>query len=300
MALAAAEAGWRVLRTRHYGPATNPDVVLHDAALGWRYRPGAQVRHRTPAFDVDIRIDERGRRTGRSPTAPHPSLVFIGDSMTFGWGVEGHETFPSLVQAALGGTAWNLGVAGFGTDQELLVWRRDGASLHPDAVVVTYTANDVEDVLRASRYGRAKPRFEAHGDDLRLAPPGASVLERSSSFYRSLRYFLAQRFTPPMTAAETAQGRALVARLLDAMAHETHAMGVPLVVVSADAPWLHDGLRERPGVIAIDVGPALAAAAVRDGPVLFASDPHWNAHGHRIVAAAVAAALTPVVTSPPR
>lgn len=289
IALVAGEVAWRVVRTRTYGPATNPDFVLFDARHGWRYRPGARVRHATPDFDVDIRIDEAGRRVGLPPTSPRPAIVFVGDSMTFGWGVRGEEAFPSLVGAALGGTAWNLGVAGFGSDQELLRLRADGLPLRPDAVVVAYTANDVEDVLASRRYGRTKPRFDVVDDALVLRPPAAGFVERHSSFYRSLVYFAGMRLAVPLDDEATGRGRDLVRRLLATMAAETHAAGSRFLLVVEDAPWLAD----LPG--AIDVGPALAASAE---PVVFASDPHWNAAGHRAVAGAVTAALRPPRASP--
>lgn len=282
LALVTAELAWRYVRARTYGPATNPDVVVYDAQRGWRYRPGARFRHTTPDFDVEVRIDDAGRREGLPARAPRPAIVFVGDSMTFGWGVRGEEAFPSLVQAALGGTAWNLGVAGFGTDQELLALRAEGLALRPDVVVATVSSNDVEDVLAGRLYGRTKPRFDVVGDRLVLVPPAAGPLERWSSFYRSLVYFVGRRTATPLDAPATAAGRDLVRRLLAAMAADTRAAGARFVLVVADQPWLGD----VPGVV--DVGPALAASGV---PVVFAGDPHWNAAGHRVVAATLAAAL---------
>jgi len=69
----------------------------------------------------------------------------LGDSVTFGSGVRDDGTFCAL-------RAWrydvvNLGVEGYGTDQELLQLEHEGLAYHPDVVVLNFTvANDIWNV----------------------------------------------------------------------------------------------------------------------------------------------------------
>ncbi len=53
----------------------------------------------------------------------------------------------------------NAGVAGYGTDQVILLLEEQGRALHPDVVLYLFHPNDVEDNNDDSRYGYHKPRF---------------------------------------------------------------------------------------------------------------------------------------------
>lgn len=45
-------------------------------------------------------------------------IAFLGDSFTFGWGVEENETFAALLESKLEHTrSYNFGIRGFGVDQ---------------------------------------------------------------------------------------------------------------------------------------------------------------------------------------
>src|SRR5689334_9654087 len=82
----AAELGWRALRP-HVGRSVS---VVFDPELGWKYEPNQQVRHRSRDFDVAVQIDGSGRRISGPPSpgisGGQPLAVFVGDSLTFGWG----------------------------------------------------------------------------------------------------------------------------------------------------------------------------------------------------------------------
>ncbi|MCP3957968.1 MAG: hypothetical protein GY719_08960 [bacterium] len=298
----AAELLWRFARSRGYGPATNSSYVVHDDALGWRYSPNATSRHLSGDFDVEIHIDRHGNRVPGQDQAGQdqadsglssglPRVVFLGDSLTFGWGVRSEDSFPFLIGQQLDVEGINLGVAGYGTDQEYLKLRRDGLPLGPAVVVLTFCQNDLSEVMSGREYGRTKPRYRIDGPRLVLseAADRTSALERYSSLYRSLRYFLSRRSSAPLEGERLTQARALVRRLICSMAEDSRQAGARFLVVYAGERWLGQALAED-GIEAIDVGEPLQRADDEE-PVTFQGDPHWNAHGHRVVAASIGAAL---------
>ncbi|MEQ8764458.1 MAG: GDSL-type esterase/lipase family protein [Planctomycetota bacterium] len=288
VALGLAEVGWRLFRTPGYGPTTNPYYVEHDPELGWRYSPGAKVRHQTQDFDVAIRINEKGQRddpVSFERTDGRQRLLLLGDSLTFGWGVEEKESFASQLEDSLGAEVVNLAISGFGTDQELLLFRRLGHLYHADVVILTVCANDVEECSRERMYGKGKPRFVLHGDRLELVRDHVeqSFLERVSHLYRSLwGKWIAAR-TPPLTDAQRQEGQQLVRALIRELSDEVRAAGGKLLVVSEGERWLGSQRIEGTEIPHLDVRDTLSQAE-QDGPVRFAHDPHWTAHGHQVVA----------------
>ncbi|HYO11657.1 MAG TPA: SGNH/GDSL hydrolase family protein [Thermoanaerobaculia bacterium] len=283
---------WRFLRARSWVPAS-PFVVAYDEDLGWRYRPGTRARHRTADFDVDVRFDAHGRRVmEEAPPPGAPLAVFVGDSLTFGWGVTGKATFAARIGKVLGFRTTNLGVAGYGTDQSYLKLRREGLPLRPKLVVYTFSSNDLVEVLHEKRYGRAKPRFRLEGARLVLSPvrDRSRFLERHFSLLGSWQSFLQGLSPAPLSEAEIQEARRLIVHLVRAMAEESRAAGATFVLVAARQPWLKKGLAGQPGVVLVDIGPALDRAR-REGPVGFSHDPHWNTRGHQTVAAEVVQAL---------
>lgn len=284
--LAAGLAGellWRALRLRVPGLASHPIPTLHDAEVGWRYRPNVRVRHRTADFDVTVRLDGQGRRVGERPGRPGaPRVVFVGDSLTLGWGVEDEESFVGLLREEAGLDTVNLGTAGYGTDQSYLRLRRDGLAERPAAVVYTYCRNDPIEVLHDRRYGRAKARFRLEGGHLVGVPLRASLLERNSALYHSTSSFLA-RYEAPPSPAGTLAAQALIARLVLAMDEASRQAGARFVVVYYDEPWLRRSLAGS-GVLQADWGPALALAQREAGPPLIGLDGHWRQRGNRLVA----------------
>jgi hypothetical protein len=89
-------------------------------------------------------------------------LVFLGDSFVWGFGVENREIFTSLIETKSNRQleVVNLGVPGYGTDQELLLWKTKGYKWKPDEVVLmVYYFNDLFDILSGRRYGYDKPYF---------------------------------------------------------------------------------------------------------------------------------------------
>jgi hypothetical protein len=102
-------------------------LYVADDRLGWAPRPGAVVRHRlADNYDVTYRIDEQGLRAHTPSPAATVRVHVFGDSFTFGQGVEDDQTYPALLQQALGPAyeVVSYGVNGYGPEQMYLRMER--------------------------------------------------------------------------------------------------------------------------------------------------------------------------------
>lgn len=158
-----------------------------DAELGWRNVPGVT---RGPSGETRT-IDASGARTRRA-YAPEPPpgvlrLACFGDSFTFGSEVGDEDCWPARLEAGAPALeVLNLGVPGYGTDQALLLFRREGLRGARVVVVGLLVENLCRNVSRLrSLYQPAespipvvKPRFVLREGELELLPqPYTSALE---------------------------------------------------------------------------------------------------------------------------
>jgi hypothetical protein len=75
--------------------------------------------------------------------------VVSGDSFPMGLAVEPHETFPSVLERMRPAEeVYNLGVQGYGPDQEFVAFTRYGLPLRPKRLILSlYPSNDFGDLL---------------------------------------------------------------------------------------------------------------------------------------------------------
>ena len=83
-------------------------------------------------FLVPIETDENGFRDVFDPSLPSAGFVAIGDSQTFGHGIEAEDTWVEHLQRKLGVNVTNTGVFGYGINQYEIVLRR----LHESGVPI--------------------------------------------------------------------------------------------------------------------------------------------------------------------
>ena len=160
-----------------------PPVWQFDRELGWSHIPGSRGRLTTPEFDVDYVINSEGMRD-REPgeTSSDHSVLLFGDSFAEGWGVELDETTGELLEVDLNESGCeceviNYGTAGFGTDQQLLLYERSSRKKSADVVLVLFYGNDLWNNYLNRGIGAErgfKPRFRL-GDDKRLRLTGVPV-----------------------------------------------------------------------------------------------------------------------------
>ncbi|MGB1108799.1 MAG: hypothetical protein ACPG4N_00490 [Gammaproteobacteria bacterium] len=145
----------------------DPGLIQYDPRLGWALSPAWRGVHEHEEFTARYRIEADGWRVtpdARSEQRWRHRTLWLGDSMTFGLGVDDTATFVNqLNRLDTEGVHLNRSVPGYSTDQQILAFERILRRERFDrAVLVTYLANDLVD--NALEYPmqaeRRKPRFE--------------------------------------------------------------------------------------------------------------------------------------------
>ena len=294
----------------------------HDPRLGWDLVPGAVDQHKTAEFAVEIRIDEQGLRSPISTPVELSAeqagalrLAVLGDSFTFGHGVEAHEAWPALLDERLPSLeAHNLAVTGYGTDQQLLRFEERAAELAPDAVILGLFAGTVFRHARFEQLGYAKPRFAFDGSELRLL--GVPVPDGPPSKPSSRLWALLSGTLRSVTE-HLGYGEAwtVTGGILDRLAVRAGEHDAPLFIVILPKDRmvygggprqsvhermharLHRLLDER-GLEYLDLTSALRDGAKDQPRLYYARDGHWTPDGHRVAAEAIADWLAPLLPAP--
>jgi lysophospholipase L1-like esterase len=195
-------------------PRYHREPVELDPLLGFRGIPHFEEDLADGAARYVFELNSQGLRGREIPAAPAPRgasrIVFVGDSFLVGQAVREEALATSLVEGALRSEGrevevYNLSGVDYGTAQELLLLRRLGRPLEPEAVVLfVYPANDlINNSMRLA--GRTtvsagdpiRPYLvETDGGDLELRhlDPLRAWLRRRSRFFATLeRRVLATR-----------------------------------------------------------------------------------------------------------
>ncbi|MGO9202880.1 MAG: hypothetical protein ACLQM8_20355 [Limisphaerales bacterium] len=129
-------------------------LYRYDKILGWFPIPGGSNRF---AASRPIRVinNSEGFRAPEHTTNSQPGILFLGDSFVWGYDVEAAERFTEKLQAKHPEwNVYNLGVSGYGTDQEFLLLQLHYAAYKPRVVFLVYsTETDEEDNSTNARYG---------------------------------------------------------------------------------------------------------------------------------------------------
>lgn len=114
VALLIAEASMRV-----FMPTFSPlsfDLFYRDSNGQLRLEPLARRQHAHPEWNVAVQINHEGfRDIDAHPAAGQPVALGLGDSVTFGWGVEYEDAFLTRLEGAMGGPRAGVRVVKTGT-----------------------------------------------------------------------------------------------------------------------------------------------------------------------------------------
>ncbi len=251
-------------------------------------------------------INEHGFR-GASVPIQKPEgvrrVVCLGDSITFGEGVDDAATYPRRLEALLNRNApprWevlNFGVQGHGTVDSFLLYSMYAAQFDPDIVLLGFFLNDAMDgaeTIRRNEEWTADWPISALSHISRIS----ELIERSRIAARmQADYFEAIRRSIDSPRWETCR-RAM--RDLQRLTRERGARFEVIVFpvlwgLESDYPFedMHGRIREacrEDGIACLDLLEAFKGRAAADLWV-HPTDHHPNAEGQRIAAEAIARRL---------
>jgi lysophospholipase L1-like esterase len=321
--LGLAEMLVRVFVSRPGSELARLHVLRPDRPWLYGMRPNTVVEG-TNGIRYEINADGfRGPRATRPKAAHALRIAVLGDSVTFGYGVNEPETYPSLLAARLAGAlphraveVLNFGVNGYNPYTEAALFADLGPTYAPDVVLVQFCINDLNDPTMhfdASTTVALGLLPDAAFPDPRTRNP-AAVRRRFDCHGVRLCQLLSAAWHPVAPTDAAALGAGLVphdapsevdlawltARYAE-IGQTAAAIGArPVLVVfpystqlAPDAPSAIETTLARLaadlGWTVIDLLPAYRAAA-RDG-ALFADLWHPTVAGQRVAAAAIADAL---------
>ena len=269
-------------------------------------------------FRVRVRINAFGLRNAEPVAAAGGRVWIIGDSLTFGWGVEGAEIYSSVVAERAGLGTYNIASPGGALCQYQSLRARMPANLKPAAVVVGLVfEGDVQDYDCPRDVAAAgASRGDEPAPSLDLMTVKTWFTKRSALYNftavaaKRIGGLVALFKALGLVAQEHAYQAYLDGsnqdRILETTVAELNRLrasfepGTRFAVLFAAARFdVRDGdrlytdarrglgrLLNNAGIDVIDPTAALKRAGF--SKVFFAHDGHWSAAGHAIAGAAVA------------
>ncbi len=276
--------------------------LIHRASpiegLAYELVPGFEGRH----AGVGVRVNADGLRDDALHSPKPESLVRIavlGDSTTFGFGVENDQTFAHQLELLLAAAApervvevLNFGTSGYNTLDEALVLRAKALRYDPDFVIVGYNLND-PDIERVQPLHRFFAELAWWQDTHLYQWLARQAYERRIARYPTRFHYAHDPERANWRSVE--EGFATIAELADEAGVAVLVALFPVGLCNAGYRFhaLHEQVasaaRER-GLAVLDLFEAYAAAD-RAGEAYILPDLHPNPRGHAIAADALASWL---------
>ncbi|MBI1870499.1 MAG: SGNH/GDSL hydrolase family protein [Chlamydiae bacterium] len=139
----------------------------YDPLLGWKGKPsvsGYQIGKHDKVWVSLNSLGFREKEFSPQKKTGIKRILILGDSQTWGSGVEQDERFSDVLEQLLkehevSVEVLNLGMTGYGTDQEFLLYQKLGVDYLPDLVIVAFYWNDLFENSMSRVYGYPKPQF---------------------------------------------------------------------------------------------------------------------------------------------
>ena len=301
----------------------------YDSRYGWAHIPGTSGTFEAYGIDALVQINAKGFRGPQVEYARDPKrqrILALGDSYVWGYGVNKDEMFTEQLRKTRPEVeVVNLGVSGYSTDQELLLYRNEGAKYKADLVMIVVCDNDPPgNVLTEQYVTYGKPVFQLKDRDLMLLnqPVAQTALwkraltqlaTRSYLLNTAKNYLYAQTVgsAAPTAQKKTAEGNSgaaptdrkqfprtpedeITARLLIELKQSIPALqgeGKLLVVFVDGMTGISKDMAAYlapHGISCLDLGDQID---IKDKSLHLADDFHWNAAGHKRVAEIMAQSL---------
>lgn len=312
--------GWWEINYNEYG-----NLLKYDRILGWSGIPNETAEFITENSKTLLQHNEFGfRDVSHRGDQKKPAIVFLGDSFAWGYELNWDEMFVNMLRKKLPNyEIFNLSLRGYGTDQELIAFKRWQYQGPVKFVIVMFNVTDFVDNSRFIRYGRFKPKFEVRDGTLflthvpvieikrwqtekDLARPQPSLQDRLKGLIRQshfineicfrvshLKQFKKQKPNWDFSQIEKKEDN-LTSQILQGLNQDVTSRGAQLVVMAIPAKeqFLAKGEYVPYQSRVEKICRALNVTYVDLAPVLkrsvsrpyFRYGAHWNKHGNVIIA----------------
>ena len=282
VAAAMSEAGLRLfLHQRLSWEQDERNLMYHyDEQLGWFPIPNSSNRF-TGSRTVSIEHNRLGFRGPEPVRNGKPGILFLGDSFVWGFDAEASERFTEKLQTRHPEwNIYNLGVSGYGTDQEYLLLQKYFEQYQPQVVFLMFcTDNDDSDNCWNVRGGYYKPYVTLEGTRLRLNGIPVPRAERvfCAEHPALCRWYLVRLLTRAwfrLTAPAPIKNPNPTGPILRDMQKYVQSKGATFVIgVERSQPYLEDFLRYFK-IPYVDVTTPLRYSSHGE---------HWTPEGHAFV-----------------
>jgi len=324
------EAALRLSGQSAYQPyvIVSSPFIRADAHLGWANLEGYSgntERNGSPIFAQHNSFGARGPDYSAAPATGVRRVLLLGDSYAWGYGVDQWQTASAMMDRqdpAL--EVINMGVNGYSTDQQLLLFEKMGPTLRADIVVLLAFSNDMMgNTVAANFASRPKPHFILRQGELELRPRaplgvGGTIHVAGTShsaLYQTAAFTLrtARVFPFPLIRSGAHEAAAawhdepiaapdpLMAALISRLRAAIENTGGALVVVAAvnqgqiqkntDAAFRETLARIclELAIPYLDISPSFQQELRRnpEARLRLEHDDHWNARAHQVVASAM-------------
>lgn len=265
---------------------------LADDQLIFRHKPSWETHY----GEVLVTYNEHGLRDRPilSKGENEYRVLALGDSVTFGTGVDQDKTFAARLEPLLQERLHrpvrviNSGVGGYNTVQEVTYFKQQGLTLQPNLVMLTYVQNDVEvnkgpfdPWAQSSPWGKSFP-------DMVITMVGKLWFYRL--VHHTYTYALPKpQSGPALTSQQESRGWRESMSALEELVSICEEHKIPLVVFfrrmhpDENNLLLTDVVRHAKGAPVKDMAPwfeGINVSSVVNSKV----DGHPNAEGHRVMA----------------
>ncbi len=275
-------------------------IMKRDArvdGMGHEHQPGIEAR----LMGTDVKINTLGLRDGEYPLEKDDDvlrILVLGDSITFGWGVDIGDTYTKVFERSLNTRGANelpchfevinSGVGNYNSVMEVAYLSERGLMLDPDVVILGYFLNDAEPLPTPTAGLLAE-----HSYLYVFAASGFDAISRQFLGRGDWRDYYGGLYEPSNPGWEACQ--AALRTLADACRQRDITLLVLLIPelhqLGDEYPFrdVHKKIADLFSEKNVEVLDATGAFDGEDPRTLWVSrqDAHPNAKGHRILAEAL-------------
>lgn len=129
-------------------------------------------------FDTRIILNQYGFRDNSLVNKKKPNIIFIGDSWTFGYGIDNQKTFASLVSSKTNMNVLNMGVPNYSSLQSIFLYKRFEDEFNPKYIVFLNPSTLTRALCSKDKYHYTlEPCYTSKNNEVKIHFPNKEHLD---------------------------------------------------------------------------------------------------------------------------